>query len=150
MPGTTFNAATTSLAAMCITWGESEVNKYLSKRYDLSASTFQTSTSVPPIVRACTEWLAIGYLQKRMARGGKEAMAIGQDSVDMAIDNLKMIRDYELDLVNTAGSIIVDMSGTGMRVLSNTDDYAPTFDEDDPTSWKISQDKLDDISDGRS
>lgn len=144
MVGTTFDTATTSLCTKLITHSENEINKYLSKRYDISS--FNTSTSIPPLVTSLCETLAEGYMYQRMARGGKESISRGKELIKQAIDNLQLIADYKLDLVNSSGSVISDLSQTAYRVLSNTTNYANTFNEDDELNWKVSQNKLDDIS----
>lgn len=144
MIGTTFDTATTSLASKLITHSENEINKYISKRYDISA--FATSGSVPPLITSLCETLAEGYFYQRNSRGGKDGMERGQKYIDQVIKNLELIRDYKADLFNTAGSIISDFSNTSYRVLSNTDTYSTTFNEDDELNWKIDDDKLDDIS----
>lgn len=149
MIGTTFDSATTSLASKCITWAENEVNKYLSKRYDISSSTFQTTTSIPPIVTDWTEQIAEGRLHQKMSRGGPESLERGQKIIDSVIDNLELIADYKGHLLDSSGSIITDKSNTSYRVLENTSDYATTFDEDSPLDWEVDPDKIDDISDGR-
>lgn len=148
MIGTTFDSLTTSLAAKCITHAENEINKYISKRYDITS--FQTVTSVPPLITSLCENLSTGYMYQKMGRGGKEAMERGEMFIKPALENLKDIRDYKMDLVNTAGSVITDFSNTAYRVLSNTDSYAPTFNEDDSLNWVVDPDKLDDIDSERS
>lgn len=148
MIGTTFDTATTSLADKLITHAENEINKYLSKRYDIG-SLSDTSTSVPPIVTSMCETLAEGYMYQRMSRGGKDGMARGKMLIDQVLANLKQIAEYKLDVVDSDGDVITDMSGTAYRVLSNTTGYANTFNEDDPLDWKVDQDKLDDIDDER-
>jgi len=147
MVGTEFDTATTSLATRLITHAENEVNKYLSRRYDVSA--FNTSTAIPPLVTSLTETLAEGYMYQRMSRGGKEAMARANELIKQAVSNLKDIAEYKLDLVDTNGSSIVDMSQTAYRVLCNTSDYTPTFAEDDELNWEVDTDKLDDIDSAR-
>lgn len=147
MIGTDFDTATTSLSTKMITHAENEVNKYLSKRYDITS--FSTSTAIPPLVTSITETLSEGYMYQRMSRSTKEGMGRGKDLINQAIDNLKLISDYKMDLVNTAGSVILDMSDTSSRVLCNTDTYSTTFNEDDELNWRIDQDKLDDIDAGR-
>ena len=143
MIGTNFDTATTALGVKLITHAENEINKYLSKRYDMTA--FTATASVPPMITSWCETLAEGYMCQRMSRGGKEAMARGQTLIDQVIGNLKLVADYKLDLVNTAGSVIADMSNTAYRVLCNTTNYANTFNEDDPNNWEVSDTKLDDI-----
>ena len=149
MIGVTFDSVTTSLATKLITHAENEVNKYLSKRYDLSASTFQTSTSIPPLVTSLTETLSEGYMYQRMSRGGKEGMARGKELITQATDNLKLISEYKMDLFATNGSLITDMSNTAYRVSSTTDTYSNTFNEDDELLWEVDSDKEDDIESER-
>lgn len=147
MIGTDFDTATTSLCTKMITHAENEVNKYLSKRYDISA--FNTSTSIPPLVTSLTETLAEGYTYQRMSRGGKEWRDRGLELVKMALENLKLISEYKLDLINSSGSVITDMSNTAFRCLSSTDSYPTTFNEDDELNWKVDSTKLDDIESER-
>lgn len=149
MIGTTFDTLTSSLATKLITHAENEVDKYLSKRYDVSAFK-ATSTSVPPLVTSLTETLAESYMVQRMSRGGgKESVGYAKDLRTQAIENLKMIAEYKLDLVDSSGDVITDMSQTAYRVLSNTTEYSNTFNEDDPLNWEVDSDKLDDIGEER-
>ena len=147
MIGTSFDTATTSLATKLITHAENEINKYLSKRYDVGA--FSTLALTPPLVTSLCETLAEGYMYQRMSRGGKESISRAKNLIDQAIDNLKLISEYKEDLVDSNGDVVTDMSQTSYRVLCNTSDYVNTFNEDDSLNWKIDQNKLDDIDDER-
>lgn len=147
--GITFDTATTVLVGKCIGWAESEVNKYLSKRYDISSSPFDTYTTAPPLAVSWTEWLGESFFHSRNSRGSKESLARAREIRKDAIENLKLVADYKLDLLDSTGSVIPDMSNTAYRVMSNTDDYATTINEDDPLNWKISSQKLDDIDSER-
>lgn len=144
-----FDTATTALAVEMLADAEAEVCKYLSRRYDLSGSTFQTYASVPPLVRTLTLRLGEAYMHKGNSRGGKESLARGVDLEKKVLENLEAIATYKADLTNTLGGLIQDMSNTSYRVLSNTENYQTTFDEDDPLSWAVDADKLDDISSSR-
>jgi hypothetical protein len=149
MVGLNFDTATTALASKMITHAENEINKYLSKRYDLSAATFQTSSSIPPLVTSLCERLAEGYVWRQNSRGGKESLARAKELIKEVTDNLNLIATYKLDLVDTSGSVLDDMSNTAFRVLCNTTQYSNTMNEDDELSWEIDSDKLDDIATGR-
>lgn len=142
--GTTLDSATTLVISKCITWAENEVNKKLAKRFDISA--FQTT--VPPHVTTMTERLALGYFHENNSRGGKDAIARAKELKQEVRDNLDELAAGKLELVNTAGSIILPRSSRP-GVLANTDGYSSTFAEDDPLSWSVDSDKLDDISDNR-
>jgi len=150
MVGTVFTTTVNALANIVIPQAESEINKYLSKRYDLSSDYFATITSsIPPLVITLCERLSQGYMYQQLGRGGKEAMARGVLFIKPVLDNLELIRDYKVDLVDTAGSVLPDFENTAYKVLTNTDDYSETFQEDDPLKWKIDSDKLDDIANDR-
>jgi hypothetical protein len=149
MVGTRFDTATTALATKCIDQAEGRINAALAKRYDLSSSYFQTSTACPPALRALAENLSEGLMWQKMARGSKESMARGKDLVEQSLEELKALVERNSDLVDTSGSVVPDSSSGNARVLCNTSDYSPTFDEDDPLNWKVDTDKLDDISDAR-
>lgn len=147
MVGTQFDSKSTSLATQCLDDAEAEVNKYLSKRYDLT--TFNTSTSIPPLVRTLTNRLAQGYMWIHQSRGRKETITYGEKYIKMALENLQMIADYKLDLLDTSGSAVVDTANSSYQILSNTDDYVNTFNEDDPLNWDVDSNKLEDISSER-
>lgn len=146
MVGTTFDSLTTSLCTKMITNAENEVNKYISKRYDVSAF---TTTSMPPLLTSLTETLAEGYMYQRMARGGKDGLAHGKALIDMALANLEKIASRELDLLSSAGTPVSEFASSSYQILSSTSDYTPTFNEDSSLDWEVDEDKLDDIEDGR-
>lgn len=148
MIGTTFDTLTTALASKLITHAENEINKWLSKRYDVTVF-MATSTAVPPLVTSLAETLSEGYIYQRMSRGGKESDQRGKILINQAIENLKLISDYKLDLTDSTGGVVADMSQTAYRVLSTTSDYENTFNEDDQLNWAVDRNKLDDISDTR-
>lgn len=143
MIGTTFDSITTALASKLITHAENEINKYISKRYDIS--NFNTSTSIPPIITSICETLAEGYIYQRDSRGGGNSQERGQKLIDQAIKNLELIKNYELDLIDSSGDVVTDLSNTSYSLECNTKNYSTTFNEDDELNWEIDQDKLDDI-----
>lgn len=142
--GTNFDTATTSVATKCITWAEDEINKMLSKRYDVS--TFVTTT--PPLIISLSEQLALGYFYRMQSRGSKESLSRAKTMIDGVMDNLKELVKGKMEIVDTSGSLVTKRSGR-KGVLENTSGYAPTFAEDDPLDWGIDQDKLDDIESDR-
>lgn len=148
MIGTTFDTLTSALASKLITHSENEINKWLSKRYDVTVF-MATSSAVPPLVTSLAETLSEGYIYQRLSRGGKEADHRGKILIGQVIENLKLISDYKLDLTDSTGAVVADMSQTAYRVLSTTSDYENTFNEDDQLNWAVDQNKLDDISDTR-
>jgi hypothetical protein len=144
--GTREDTATTALLQKTITHAQNEVNKWISKRYDVGAFN-DTSTSVPPLITSLTETLAEGYYYQRNSRGSKEGMAQAKALIDQAVANLKLISEYKLDLVDSSGDVIADMSNTAYRIQSSTSGYKDTFDEGEPLDWEVSEQKIDDIED---
>jgi len=148
MVDTTFNTATTALCSSLIIDAENEIRKRLSKRYDVSADAFQTSTSTPPMVTTLCEWLTMGYMYENLSRGGTEAFGRADRFLKKANDNIDDILNFKANILNTTGSTIAEGSES-LPMYSNSDDYSSTFDEDDPLKWTVDKDKLDDISDDR-
>lgn len=138
----------TSSASLMITQAENEIRKQLSNRYDMGSSPFLTSTSLPPMVTTLCEWLSLGYLYELTARGSVDQYARADRFINKAHENMKMILNYEFNLVDSTGTEVAS-SSTDMQVKSNTSGYHSTFDEDDPLNWKVDSDKIDDIDDGR-
>lgn len=146
--GTSFNGLTSAASDM-ISQAEDEIKKYLSRRYDLSSAYFNTTTSIPPMVRHLALWLSTGYLYEGAARGGIDSYSRADRYIKKAMDNLSLISEGKLDLLDTAGSVILETTTYG-RVVSSTEDYAPTFGEDDTLSWDVDATKLSDIESDRS
>jgi len=143
MIGTEFDTATTSLATECIQWAEDEIDKFLSQRYDLSSSYFQTSTSTPPVIQTICKWLSQGYMYEQMARGQESKR--GEKLIERAINNLKMIAEFKLNVFDSTGSVVPDSVSSTYRIQCNTSNYANTFNEDDELNWRVDDSKLDDI-----
>ena len=149
MVGLNFDAATTTLGSEMITDAENEINKYLCRRYDISSAYFQTTTSIPPLVRSLAAQLAEGYMWMSNSRGSKESISRGEKLIKRVTDNLDLIANYKLHLLDSSGSRITEFSNTAYRVKCNTTDYGTTFNEDDHLSWAADPDKLEDIASER-
>jgi hypothetical protein len=147
MVGTIFDSATTSLASASITDAEREIKKQLSKRYDFSAAPFLDYATVPPSLIYLTETLAIGYMYENMARGSKEGYARADRYIKRVMDNLEELKAGEAQLLDTNGEEVSEIVGDW--AIHTTENYPPTFNEDDPENWKVSTSKFDDIEDSR-
>lgn len=150
IPGVDLSTTTaSSLASKCITWAENRVKSCLSKRYDVSA--WNTSTSVPPQVTSITEMLASGYFFKKISRGGPASIERGNESIKDANSELMELAKKQCDLLDSTGSFVSERSTeVSASVISSTNAYYTTFDEDDPINWSIDPDKVSDIEAGRS
>src|SRR3989304_1929749 len=143
MIGVKFDDPTTALATTSIALAESEVDTYLSRRYDIA--TLRALVPPPPKLMNCTMLLAAGYMWEFLSRGGKESLARANNLKKSALANLQLILDGDADLVDATGAVIDEAEAEeNFRVLCNTTDYHTTFNEDDPKDWDVDQDKLDD------
>lgn len=148
MVGTDFsNTSTAALIPLCIDDAEREINKHISNVYDIA--NFNTSTSIPPMVRTLCEQLSMGYAYENLARGGKDAYMRSDRLIKRAVENLKDIRDGNAQLFDTSGALIPERDDSDQEVLDNTSDYHTTFNEDNELNWKSDEDKISDISDER-
>jgi hypothetical protein len=148
MVGTTFDTATTALATECIVDAQNEVVRQLSKVYDFSDTIYATTTTRPPVLDSISKTLAVGYMYENMSRGSKEGNARADKFIKRAMDQLKDLRELTVLLVDPNGAV-VDPSTDQFSTHSNTVDYAPTFNEDDPKNWRVDSTKLEDIADER-
>jgi hypothetical protein len=147
MVGTIFDSATTSLATACITDADNEIKKRLAKRYDFSAAPFLTTTTYPPMIITLSETLAIGYMYENMARGSKEGYIRADRYIKKVMDNLNELNEGKAQLVDTTGVPVDEIDGEWQ--IQVTEPYSHTFNEDEPTEWGVSSDKLDDIESER-
>jgi hypothetical protein len=150
MVGVTFDTSTTNLASNMIVEAQNEINKYLSKRYDMSSYlTTSAYSTMPPLLLSLCDRLAEGYMWIRLSRGSKESIARGKEMIADVKANLIDLRDNKADLIGLTGSPTTELENPD-NVLSNTEDYHATFDEDDPLNWSVDSDKLDAIDSDRS
>lgn len=146
LPGTTFDNATTSLCSLCITWAEGYIRTALSRRYNMSSSPFNTSTSIPTSLTSITEQLAMGFYFKNSSRGSKESISRGEALIKEAKAQISDIAEFRTDLLDNSYSVI---SSFQSRIIGSASAYHTTFNEDDPLNWKPDADKLTSIADER-
>jgi hypothetical protein len=99
------------------------------------------------MITSLTETLTLGYMYENMARGSKEGHARADRYIKRAMDNLELLRNGEVQLVDADGELVDEIEGDW--IIHATEDYAPTFNEDNPRHWRVSSAKLDDIADER-
>lgn len=145
--GVTENTATNALLSKKIEQSENTIKSRLSKKYNVTS--FATSTAIPPQLTTLCEQLTEGYYWKSNSRGNESSLKRGQSMCKMALDELKLILDGDVGLLDSTGSIIPEKESGVWDMTSSTIDYSTTFDEDDPTKWRVDPDKLTDISDNR-
>lgn len=147
LPGVSFDTATSSLCSICITWSENFIRTSLARRYDMSASPFNTSSSIPLHLTSITEKMSMGYYFKNASRGSKESIERGEALLKEAKDEIMAIVKNETDLLDNSYSVI---SNRSREILASTSSYHTTFNEDDPIHWGVDSDKISDIDDERS
>lgn len=121
---------------------EATVNAALARRYSLPF------TATPPEVKRITEDIASYYLIR--ASHWQTSGATKNDYLEefkTAFEDLKAIATGESSLADSTGSLIpVNTSGL---FKSSSENYSQIFDVDDPDSWAVDEDRLDDIEDAR-
>jgi len=146
--GTELDGSTDDLLVKKIALAENTIKSRLSKRYDVSA--FNSITAIPPQLTNICELLTEGLYYIAVSRGNEKAMKRGMFIRKMAMDELSFLIKGDVDLLNTAGSIISEKTDNRWDMTSSSIDYTSTFNEDSATNWSVDSDKLSDISNGRS
>ena len=143
MKGTNLDTATIDTINECIEMAEDEIDKYLSKRYDISQFRLADSIgAVSPTVKTICKNLSLGYAWDALSRGGKESGVRADRYMDRAMQNLKDIADGKANVLDVDYGVIADVSGGSYEVYTNTDEYSSTFNEDNPLNWAVDPDKL--------
>lgn len=124
------------------------INSMISNRYDVSG--FDTSGSVPPLLQTFSEDISTYYEYRSEFSGDNQNDNEWLDRYKDSMDFLKDIRDGNMDLVDSTGSLIAEREIAALDLVeSNNESYQPLFDEDGPLEWKVDDDKLDTIEDNR-
>ena len=119
------------------------INGKLARRYSIPF----TTTTVPPLVRTIAEDLTSGFLFRSLfTRDSQNKNTWTEDLMKKAYEVLDQIAAYEVDLVDTAGSLLAERD-VANRIDSSSENYYSIFDVDTDTSWDIDPDRLQDISD---
>jgi phage gp36-like protein len=131
------DTATSNVVTESIADAKNEINKYLGDRYDVT--TWDTAT--PPMVNTICKWYAAGLSVEALSRGSKEALKRSEKLIDRATKNLEAINEGKLAIVDSNGDEIAKINDPS-QVMSTTEDYSNTFNEDNPLRWKVSSTKI--------
>ena len=140
--GNTFTSDSfgSDMAQVHITRAESRVNGELSSVYQVPFS------PVPPLIRTITQDISVYYIMKAM--GGRQGQKNEyMDEYKLALEELKMIKEGEISLIDTAGSTLTKLSSS--PIISSSQDHELILNLDDPTRWNTTQKERDDIEDTR-
>ena len=147
---TTSPGYTTTVAVITshLTRADNIIDGKICRRYDVAS--FKTSGAVPPILITLAEDITSYYTYRSLFTADGQNASDWTDKFKDAITVLDEIRNGDMDLVNSVGTLILTLSTSSDDLcVSNTKDYTPTFLEDTATSWVVDEDKLDDIDDER-
>jgi phage gp36-like protein len=138
---TTSDTEGTNLVSRQMEMAEAIVNGYVAARYDLSAM-----ISIPPILRTLAEDICVfNVIKSTNYRYDQRNQYM--DDYKRAFDTLAMIKDGEIKLSFTNGSLMSEYADTVF--MSSTEDFAQVFNLDEPTNWDTNQTQKDDIANGR-
>lgn len=133
---------TLNILSNSIDHAEADINASIAKRYSVPF----TAGSVPPLITQLTGDLAAYYtFRAKYMRDSHNVSDWVKELKDEVDEKIKMIVDGDLDLVDTAGSLITERT-ENTKIVSNTMNYQPFFDVDSATSWRTAPDRLDAIN----
>lgn len=142
------HSETVALVTQHIARADNVINAKIAQRYSVGG--FDTSGSVPPLLKTISEDIASYYTFRSEFGGDNQNSNEWTDKFKEALTLLDELREGDLDLVNTTGSIISENVASSVDIIqSDNMDYQPFFDEDSVTSWKVDTDKISSISDNR-
>lgn len=126
-----------------ITRSDSLVDAAISKRYSIPQS--PTPPLLATISDDITAWMTF---RSYYTQDNHNTFDHFDEMKEKAFETLSMIREGEIDLFDTAGSLITEKTAelANSIVDSNTIDFQSVFDMDDIFSSKVDTDLLDDIA----
>jgi len=121
------------------------IDGYCARRYSLPFS------PVPPMIRAISNDLVCYYTYRSFyTQDNHNKSEYFEELYGQAREDLKMIREGDIDLVDTSGSDATPTTNDELALLdSTTYDYQSFFDVDDTLEWKFDTDLEDSISGNR-
>jgi len=137
---------TTALIDQHIARADNIINSKIATRYDVSSFT----TSVPPLLKTLSEDITSFFTYRSEFSSDNQNSNEWTDKFNEAKTMLDELRDGDMDLVDSGGNIIDEITTSTIdRIESTTEDYQSFFDEDKSTNWKVDEDKITDIEDNR-
>jgi phage gp36-like protein len=151
LPQTTTGAGYTSTSAIVsahIARADNLINGKIANRYNVTQF---SATAIPPLLAMISEDITGFYTYRSLYSSDNQNFNEWTDKFKDAFEFLEQIRKGEVSLVDSSGVLIAEIESDGNvdSVNSNTKNFQPFFDEDDPLAWKIDEDKKDGISDNR-
>lgn len=138
---TTSDQTFTTVFASFILKGEDHFNAAASNNYDLPF------TVVPPMAREISFDLAAYWTIRAFSTRDWPNRNEMLEDYKMVFDQLKALEDGDLKLTLTDGTIIA--GALTSLISSNREGQGPIFDVDEPTAWKVDEDRLNDLENSR-
>ena len=106
---------------------------------------------VPPTIRTIAEDYTSYFVYRTFfSQDNQNRTEYLEDLKDDALQMLNDIMDGKIDLVDTAGSAVIERtSEVSDRIASNTQDYQPAFDIDEITEQDFDEDYKQAVKDAR-
>lgn len=144
---TSSDTAGTNIFSRHIDRAEGVINSYVTARYSLPFIIGTTTTNVPPLLRTLSEDIACYYLMRGAYTQDGQNRNEYITEYKLAMETLDLIKEGEIKLSYTDGSMVPTLSNT--RVLASSEDYTPIFGLDDPANWARDEDEIDDQESAR-
>lgn len=134
---------TVSLIDSHIERAESLVNAYSSRRYTIPF------VPAPPLIKTLAEDISGCYLfRSKFTKDSHNTSEWSDDLFNKAMRTLDLIKKGEIDVINANGGVIEERIAAS-KISSNTKNYQPFFDVDEPTSWRVDPNRLNDVLSAR-
>lgn len=124
-----------------ITRADSLIDTKIAKRYSTPI------TPSPPMLTTLSEDITAYFTYRSFyTQDNHSKSEYFEELYRLALDSLEQIREGDMDLVGTTGSIIPERTDEADSLVDSTDkNYQPYFDVDSEFNWKFDEDLLDDI-----
>lgn len=104
-------------------YAEHLIQAYLVKRFGAGTITAWTTTTVPALLKDISDDLALYYI----ASGSNAMSEQVHRNYEQAVKLLTMIRDNEIDLIDSTGAMLTENSTTFATMDVSTDEYNRVF-----------------------
>jgi len=139
-------STTSAIVGKHITRSDALINGMLAKRYPVPIS------PTPPLLSKLSEDIAAYYTYRSSyTQDNHNKLEYFEELKEDAFSELKLIREGDVDLIDTAGGLIAERTADlENSIVDSTDaDFAPYFDIDDPLDWKFDPDAISGVKDRR-
>lgn len=139
-------STTSKIVGAHISRADALINGMIAKRYGVPL------TPTPPLLSKLSEDITAYYTYRSSyTQDNHNKLEYFEELKEDAFAELKLIREGEVDLVDTLGGLLPERSTEPANTLvdSTDTDFAPFFDIDDPLTWKFDPDALDEVKSRR-